>query len=433
MKSGAYSRRLDIFVTNRCNLDCAYCSSRGMLQEPRPLALSAERLKRAVDLFAGWRAPGGEPRTLAFSGGEPLLEYEAVAAALRHIGGLREKFQVSVTTNGTLLDQRRAEFLLGRGVSLVVSLDGAPAVTDSRRRFRSRRASVAAAVAANLKRLPARLRREIRVAVTVSSSNIGSAAEGAAYLESLGLGCVEIGLDVYEAWSPRALEQLSRTLAAFRDYSLRRADLKALRGGGGTVFKAFFQDYDPEGKVLPVDTLCLSPEGLFFPCDALCAARPRQDAYVLGDLERGVDFAKFKRIYDKAFAFIRRHGSAASVLSPADRYFYALIRGQDPAALLANGLLVDEIFERELGELRELENALLAAARRGPGRLPALGTMRAAAGAPPAALEPLAAAPGPRLALLEAGAGPRSARLAALYLLLAARRDRRKTVLRLEN
>lgn len=432
MKSGAYSRRLDIFVTNRCNLDCAYCSSRGMLQEPRPLALDAGRLKRAVDLFAGWSAPGGEPRTIAFSGGEPLLEYDAVAAAVRHIGGLREKFQVSVTTNGTLLDRRRAEFFLGRGVSLVVSLDGAPAVTDSRRRFRSCRASVAAKVAANLKKLPASLRREIRVAVTVSSSNIASAAEGAAYLESLGLGCVEIGLDVYETWSPRALELLSRTLASFRDYSLCRADLNTLRGGGGAVFKAFFQDYDPEGKVLPVDTLCLSPEGLFFPCDALCAARPRQDAYVLGNLESGVDFGKFKKIYDKAFSFIRRHGSAASVLSPADRYFYALVRGGDPAALLANGLLVDKVFERELGDLRELENALLAAARRGSSRGPAPRAMRAAAGAPPAALVPLASAPGPRQAVLEAGPGPQACRAAALYLLLAARRDHRKTILRLE-
>ncbi|MDT8286926.1 MAG: radical SAM protein [Elusimicrobiales bacterium] len=437
MSGGSFSRRLDIFVTNRCNLACGYCSSMGMLGPGAGRALTPDELKRAVDLFG--RCGGGTaPRTISFSGGEPLLEFEAVAAAARYIASRREKFLVSVTTNGTLLTRDRAARLMDHGVCLVLSLDGGRAATDRHRRFRAGGGSVFEAVKRNLERLPSSALRRLHVTLTVTSDTIGSVTDSARRLEDMGFASVEIGLDVYETWTPAKLALLGRALAVFRDRALRRADAGVLLGGGGLAFRSFFQDYDAGEKVLPLDTLCLSPEGIFFPCDALCAAWPRQDRYAVGDLRRGIDLPRLRRVYAGALSFIRRHGRTDGVLSPVDRYFFALARGKDPAVMLRNGAGVDRVFDRELGGLAAVENCA-ASACRAP-RLP--GSFRAAR----AALPPGPAACGAARALLSGGAGdralimrlpagprgPAAARPLLLYSLLAARGRRGRFAVSLE-
>jgi hypothetical protein len=130
-----------------------------------------------------------------------------------------------------------------------------------------------------------------------------------------------------------------------------------------------------------------------------------------------VDFKEFRRIYEKAFSFIRRHCPANSVLFPGDRYFYALTHGLDPAAILENGARVNEIFEEELAELKELESLALAAARSGG--------PEGAGGAP----DPLASRGGDKTRVCFDGGngrGTAAARAALYYLLLSARQARRK-------
>ncbi len=437
MSAGLFSRRLDIFVTNRCNLDCDYCSSRGMLGPSAARSLSAAELRRAVDLFAACGPGGGEPRTIAFSGGEPFLEFDAVASAARYIRSRREKFLVSVTTNGTLLTRDRALRLLDEGVCLVLSVDGGRAATDRHRRFRSGGASVFGTVRRNLGRLPARALARLHVTLTLTSSTIASVAESARLLEEMGFASVEIGLDVYETWSPEKLALLGRALASFRDRALRSADAAVLRRGGGLVFRSFFQDYDAGEKVLPFDTLCLSPEGIFFPCDALCAAWPRQDRYSVGDLRRGVDLRRLRRIYAGALSFIRRRGRADGVLSPVDRYFFALTRGTDPAALLRNGAEVDRIFDRELGGLAGVEKCA-ASARLAPAAPAPFRSARAALPGGPAAcgaVRSLLSGAGDKTLSLRLPGGrglPPASGPLALYSLLAARGRRGRFALSLE-
>lgn len=433
-----YSRRLDIFVTNRCNLRCEYCSSRDMLNFPVSLSLGFKEMSRAADLFALYgKSPAPEPRTIAFSGGEPFLEFDEVARTISHIRRQREKFLISLTTNGTLLNEERVRFLAENGVCLIVSLDGTRGATDRHRKFSSGGGSVSDAVIRNLKKLPPGYLRPVHVTVTVTSGTIGSVVRSARFLESLGFEYVEIGLDVYETWTREKLALLKKTLADFRNYSLENADLGALRRGGGNIFRSFFQDYAPRGEILPVDTLCLSPEGFFFPCDALCAARPRQDEYIIGDLKKGVDFKKFRKIYSEAFSFILKHGSVDGVLSPADRYFYAITHHEDPAAILENGRRVGEIFAGELGDLKEMEASAVSSAKRGHPRGEAMRSLReelSGARRKPAggygALDLLLSSGGNKKSVIFGGKGGDkglgSAKAAFFYLLLAAKASRKK-------
>jgi len=83
--------------------------------------------------------PWGDGRMqarLSFFGGEPLLAWKTIVEAVRYFEGRsfpnRPKF--SMTTNATLLDEARVQFLARHGFSLIVSLDGPEDVHDLHRK-----------------------------------------------------------------------------------------------------------------------------------------------------------------------------------------------------------------------------------------------------------------------------------------------------------
>lgn len=120
--------------TERCNLDCTYCylpgtqRSSGRHMPADELIASLARLR---DYFQSIMPPGRTPRAI-FHGAEPLMNREAVFAA---IDAFADDFAFGVQTNGTLLDAAAVEFLTRRNVSIGLSLDGPVAgITDATRR-----------------------------------------------------------------------------------------------------------------------------------------------------------------------------------------------------------------------------------------------------------------------------------------------------------
>lgn len=108
------SGSLFLQLTHRCNLRCSHCYLDCSPDESRPEMPAPD----AIDLLARWRAYSGGGVTL--SGGEPLAHpgfWDVLAEAAR--GG-----EVSVLTNGTLVDDAAARALAGSGAAVQVSLDG---------------------------------------------------------------------------------------------------------------------------------------------------------------------------------------------------------------------------------------------------------------------------------------------------------------------
>ncbi|MGE3291715.1 MAG: cyclophane-forming radical SAM/SPASM peptide maturase GrrM/OscB [Geminicoccaceae bacterium] len=120
-----------------CNIDCRYCYLPDRARRGR---MAFAVLERALARIAesGWL---GDRLDIAWHAGEPLvlpLDYYAAAldlcdAALGGSTTVRHGFQ----TNAILLDRAWCRFLLDRGISLGVSLDGPARFHDSRRVTRS--------------------------------------------------------------------------------------------------------------------------------------------------------------------------------------------------------------------------------------------------------------------------------------------------------
>ena len=120
--------------TERCNLDCTYCylpgeqRSGGSHMPPEMLNASLGKLH---DYFRSVMPEGRKPRAI-FHGAEPLMNREAVFAAIDEFSA---DFVFGLQTNGTLLDDAALEFLTSRNVSIGLSLDGPFAgITDATRK-----------------------------------------------------------------------------------------------------------------------------------------------------------------------------------------------------------------------------------------------------------------------------------------------------------
>lgn len=110
-------------VTNRCNLRCDHCLSDSGPDADTQGELDLTEAKAVVDTLAEAKV-----FQIHFGGGEPF-SYPGFFDLLRHAQS-RGFCCLSISTNGTLLDERRiAELDAMGGIYLQISLDGADAAT----------------------------------------------------------------------------------------------------------------------------------------------------------------------------------------------------------------------------------------------------------------------------------------------------------------
>jgi MoaA/NifB/PqqE/SkfB family radical SAM enzyme len=166
---------VSFWVTRRCNLNCEMCwveHSRRLEGDEYLRArdeLTLDELKAVVDDIARWR-----PR-VGITGGEPFLRRDA----LEFIAHVKSRgLRCGANTNGTFL-ARDAEALVETGLdSIMVSVDGPPAVHDGQRRspgsfLRTKEGldALLAARAASGRRTP-----YVKVTCTVTNANVDSLA-----------------------------------------------------------------------------------------------------------------------------------------------------------------------------------------------------------------------------------------------------------------
>ncbi|OGV65822.1 MAG: peptide-modifying radical SAM enzyme CbpB [Lentisphaerae bacterium RIFOXYC12_FULL_60_16] len=120
--------------TERCNLNCRYCyipetmRKHGRHMSQARMFEALERLKR----YFKTTMPKGRLPQVVFHGAEPMLNREALFAAIERYG---KSFRFGVQTNATLLDDSAIAFLTERGIGIGLSLDAPlPAVANRTRR-----------------------------------------------------------------------------------------------------------------------------------------------------------------------------------------------------------------------------------------------------------------------------------------------------------
>lgn len=119
-------------LTQKCNLKCKYCF---VVQQP--LEMTYQVAKDAADFFAKNAKKTGKTPSITYFGGEPLLKwYDIIVPLTKYIRKTYgEKYSLSMTTNGILLDREKLEFMRNHGVTFMFSFDGDRETQDKNRPF----------------------------------------------------------------------------------------------------------------------------------------------------------------------------------------------------------------------------------------------------------------------------------------------------------
>ena len=168
-------KAISLAVAQKCNLGCTYCYAQQGTFGGAAADMPPEVAKAAIDQLLRGAKPG-EFLTLAFMGGEPLVNRRTLHASTRYAAaeaaarGIRIGF--SMTTNATLLGDDDIRLFDEYAFTLTVSLDGLQATHDRLRPYRSGKGSFEK-LARNVKALLAVEQRRFRVLarVTVTPRN----------------------------------------------------------------------------------------------------------------------------------------------------------------------------------------------------------------------------------------------------------------------
>lgn len=124
---------LYLFVSQDCNLKCAYCYG-GEGEYGHKGIMNEETLKNTFRTFF---EEGGESHFITFFGGEPLLNFPIMKKAADLADNYRsdEKGDVSfaIVTNGTICNPEIKEFFHSRIDDVTFSLDGTKELNDGQR------------------------------------------------------------------------------------------------------------------------------------------------------------------------------------------------------------------------------------------------------------------------------------------------------------
>lgn len=280
-------------VTQRCNLACRYCyavNGRTMM--------SLETGRRVVD-FVFQHAPKGRRIDLGFFGGEPLLAFPLIQAITGYVKAhpaySPDRFQFSLTTNGTVLTDRIVAFLEDNRVNVCVSCDGAPDVHDAFRPTSHGNGS-AERVASNLRRGVRELSRLVVNAV-YHPQTFRRLPASVAYLSSLGVRHIYLNPDFSAPWTQADATDLLPTYRAIGEQyctwyrngephfvSLIDSKITTLLRGG----------YQPcERCQMGQGEMAFSVDGGIYPCERLIGGGT--DEHRIGDVSTGLDLTRLTR------------------------------------------------------------------------------------------------------------------------------------------
>ena len=279
--------RMELFLTENCNLRCDYCFVEGKNPEN---AMSWETAKRAVDFLVA-ESRGSEDLSIMFMGGEPFLKFDVMRQAVEYAEEQAaehgKKLNFSTTTNGTLFTEEMLAFCRDHRISFLLSLDGDPETHDRHRKTISGRGSSQMI----LDRLP--LMRQYQpylgARMTVQKDLVQDICRNFEWLVDLGMNHFIIGPATGIDWSDEELQVYEEQMKCVVDAYKRRKDQGAQIKMD--LLRQLEQLYDKPGiwgRQAGRHSITVAANGDIYACSKMLGLNELGGVYRLGDLDHGI-------------------------------------------------------------------------------------------------------------------------------------------------
>lgn len=290
-------KALCLHVSHDCNLRCEYCfASEGDYNSGREL-MSKEVAFKAVDYLV---ANSGCRKTIEidFFGGEPLMNFDVVEEVVKYGRSIEKDtnkhFYFTITTNGTLLNKKKIDFINENMDNVVISIDGRREVHDAVRHDCAGNGSYDRIIPLAKEQVAGRNGKSYFVRGTFTAKNKDFSND---VMHLADMGFIEISVEPvvgsgndlyfndsdipdilkeYEILSLKYIDRLS-TNNKFRFYHFN-IDIE----DGPCLFKRI------TSCGAGYEYLAVSPEGKIYPCHQFVG----QNEFVIGDIYNGISNAK---------------------------------------------------------------------------------------------------------------------------------------------
>lgn len=302
-------------VSQLCNLQCSYCVYSGSYFYQRKnssKSLSFDTARKTIDYLS--QIIDNRPQkelTIGFYGGEPLINFDTIEHIVDYSKKLFPGWELrfTITTNGTLLEDRTIHFLVKNNFSLMVSLDGSEKNHDSKRVFHDGRGSFRHIIAniEKIKNFDNEYYNE-RVSFIITYSNdlpIEDVFHFFSNDDRVRGNTVQfspvnhLDTDYYEKYGydkEKAAVQFSAVVNRITDKAIKKIPLAPIEQD---LFKQF-ADLEKKlkrrrlsflsGACLFDNRLYIDTDGVFHICEKM------NDRFPFGDCEKGFDFFKMNQI-----------------------------------------------------------------------------------------------------------------------------------------
>ena len=245
-------------LTYRCNLNCSYC-----YQVRNEGSMDFMTAKSTIDYFCD---QDDRHVVINFYGGEPFLEFDLMKRIVRYATeryktkNIRPDF--TVTTNGTLLDEKKVMFCIHHGVKIYLSIDGTKQAHELGRGQGS---------FSEMKRILALFRDfhdfPLNVCSLITPDNVRFLFQSVKYLVSLGTAELRLNFDYDREWEKESLESLTQQYRKAYRY------LVQYKAQGSEIS---FKEFRPPDLLQPVfqcgagrNRFSVTPSGDLYGCSVL--------------------------------------------------------------------------------------------------------------------------------------------------------------------
>lgn len=279
--------RMELFITEDCNLRCDYCFVEG--KNPSH-AMSPETARKAIDfLFAESR---GEKRlSLFFMGGEPFLAFDLMRTTVEYAEQRAKRCEktvdFSVTTNGTLFAEEILAYCAQHRISFLLSLDGARESHDRHRKTVSGKGSFD-----RIMRWLPRMKQHqpyMGARVTVHPDAVHELLDNIRFLADQGINHFIIGPASGLEWSGEELETYEAQMKAVVDfYKEKKAQDAPLQFDLLRQLDNLYDSRGIWGCQAGRHSITIAANGDIYPCSKMLGLNELGGIYRLGDLEKGI-------------------------------------------------------------------------------------------------------------------------------------------------
>lgn len=298
-------------VTDDCCLTCKYCFVR-----QQPNYMTYDIAKQTVDWLLKENT-SDKPTTISFFGGEPMLCWDSIIKPLSLY--IREELQksdvqLSITTNGILLNEERLQFMQKYDIPILLSMDGdkdsqllnRPCKDKSLNSFEI----LDSKIPIILKYFPDTVFRG-----TITPNTAKYYSTNLNYALQKGFKHSFFIVNAYEKWDEQSKQELEKEARVYSDFlvnsfindtpiirqhaleqMINRLVLNNLLIVKNQMKRKEFEDYQAPCGSGQTGHVAINYEGKIFSCQELPSAYGNTSDFIIGDIWNGIDDIKANKL-----------------------------------------------------------------------------------------------------------------------------------------